>query len=176
MSAIPIHHNFKRKLEEMEPSSFETTNPGFFLFCIDRLQKAAIEADQLRVNRLYQQLPPDTKSQLLSESISKGEMQIAAAILETGDVAETDKQKAIETMAILQKIESLFEDIFNIPYSIRFSNINLLKRCLNSENNFKYNLVDMTKFIHKMTTDYKKNLDKHKALLYIYGKFIKLVP
>ena len=118
MSAIPIHHNFKRKLEEMEPSSFETTNPGFFLFCIDRLQKAAIEADQLRVNRLYQQLPPDTKSQLLLESISKGEMQIAAAILETGDVAETDKQKAIETMAILQKIESLFEDFSIGPISI----------------------------------------------------------
>jgi len=120
--------NFKRNLEEMELPSlrkartsnawFETTNPEFSLFCIDRLQKAAIESDQLSVNRLYQQLTQQTKSQLLLESISKGEMQIAAAILETGDVAETDKQKAIETMAILQQIESLLKDFSIGPIGI----------------------------------------------------------
>ena len=59
---------------------------------------------------------------------------------------------------------------------LKFDELFFLKEyfnLLNSENNFKYNLVDMTKFISKMTTNYKKDLDKKKALLYIYGKFIK---
>ncbi len=102
----------------------------------------------------------------------------------------------------VNNIESLFEDIFNIPYSIRFSNKNLLKRCLNSENNlYKYHLkkfnnqpyIFCSSFYHLNDSPhaififfynfYKKNLDIDNAFydswynnndpFYFYGKIIE---
>jgi hypothetical protein len=58
---------------------------------------------------------------------------------------------------------------------LKFDELFFLKlyfRMLNYENKIKYDLIQMGKFINDMTAMYQKDLDKKKALLYIYSKFI----
>jgi len=54
--------------------------------------------------------------------------------------------------------------------------LNFYLRILNAENKFKYNIIQLNDFSVNISKIYKKDLDKQKALLYIYGKFEKLVP
>lgn len=54
--------------------------------------------------------------------------------------------------------------------------LNLYMRMLNSENGFKYDIIQLNNFSNNLSKLYRKDLDKQKALLYIYGKFQPLVP
>lgn len=54
--------------------------------------------------------------------------------------------------------------------------LNLYLRMLNAENKFKYNIAQLSEISINVSKLYKKDLDKRKALLYIYGKFQTLVP
>ncbi len=79
-----------------------------------------------------------------------------------------NKQKTILKHITRESPPKVLEDF------LKFEETFFLKsylKLLNSENNFKYNVIELNKLSNKMLSIYNKNLDKHSALVYIYGKF-----
>jgi hypothetical protein len=54
--------------------------------------------------------------------------------------------------------------------------LNTYLKILNSERNSKYNIIQLNEISQQLSRLYRKDLDTHKALVYIYGKFETLVP
>lgn len=83
------------------------------------------------------------------------------------------KKQQTNLVEVRRKEPPTLEDFLNTDELVF---LNLYMKILNSENGFKYNVIELNKISANLSKLYKKDLDKQKALLYIYGKFQTLVP